>query len=285
MINDSAEKLFGKLNELYDEVYKTNLILVNNIIKSKSKNTRTIETILDTLLSCYDKRCAELFIILCNYYKTINYKTASIYMSYINKTNEDDMCEGMGIEFLINILMEDMPSESIRKNENEIFQMIPELSSCKDFKQKNIWHIYDVYEHILHVVDGVPNNLILRLAALFHDIGKPFVYTEDEYGVGHFYGHWNKSKEIFDRFIVMYNLDKNLKNTVSNLILYHDLNIDKISEEELDILINSFDKEGILMLFQLKKSDLLAQNKQFSYLLNDYERQKAKILKLKVQKK
>lgn len=283
-MDDSVEKLFVKLNELYDEVYKMNLILVNDIINNKSKNTRSIEAILDTLLSCYDKRCTELFIILCNYYKTIDYKTASIYMSYISKINEDDIGEGMKIEFLINILMEDKPSESIRKNEKEIFQMIPELSRCKDFEQKNIWHIYDVYEHILHVVDGVPNNLILRLAALFHDIGKPFVYTEDEYGVGHFYGHWNKSKDIFDRFIGKYNLDKNLTNIVSNLILYHDLNIDKISEEGLDVLINTFDKDGIIMLFQLKKSDLLAQNKQFYYLLNDYDRQKAKVLKIKSQK-
>lgn len=283
-MDDSVEKLFVKLNGIYDEVYKTNLILVSDIINNKSKNTRSIETILDILLSCYDKRCTELFIILCNYYKTIDYKTASIYMSYISKINEDDIGEGMNIEFLINILMEDMPSESIRKNEKEIFQMIPELSKCKDFEQKNIWHIYDVYEHILHVVDGVPNNLILRLAALFHDIGKPFVYTEDEYGVGHFYGHWNKSKEIFDIFIGKYNLDENLKNIVSNLILYHDLNIDKINEEGLDILINTFDKDGIIMLFQLKKSDLLAQNKQFSYLLNDFDRQKEKILKLKSQK-
>ena len=68
-------------------------------------------------------------------------------------------------------------------------------------EQKNIWHVYDVYEHILHVIDGVPNNITLRLAALFHDIGKPFVYKEDENGVGHFYGHWNKSKEIFEKCV------------------------------------------------------------------------------------
>lgn len=184
----------------------------------------------------------------------------------------------MSIEFLINILVQDNPSEFIKRNEEEIFQMLPELFSCKNFKQNNIWHIYDVYEHILHVIDGVPNNIVLRMAALFHDIRKPLVYTEDEVGVGHFYNHWEKSKEIFDQFAEKYCLEENMKKLTSNLILYHDLNIDKISDDELIQLINIFDKDGITMLFQLKQSDLLAQNEQFHYLLNNYENQKRRIL-------
>lgn len=135
-----------------------------------------------------------------------------------------------------------------------------------------------VYEHILHVIDGVPNNIVLRMVTLFHDIGKPLVYTEDEVGVGHFYNHWEKSKEIFDQFAEKYCLEENMKKLISNLILYHDLNIDKISDDELIQLINIFDKDGITMLFQLKQSDLLAQNEQFHYLLNNYENQKRRIL-------
>ena len=188
----------------------------------------------------------------------------------------------MEINFLIKILMQDNPSEIIKNNEKEIFKIVPELFACKNFNQNNIWHIYDVYEHILHVIDGVPNNIILRMSALFHDVGKPFVYKEDENGIGHFYGHWNKSKEIFDTFANKYNIDESTKNTISNLILYHDINIDKLPEEELIRLVNIFDKEGIIMLFQLKKSDLLAQNQQFHYLLDSYENQKKKVLLLQV---
>ena len=87
-----------------------------------------------------------------------------------------------------------------------------------------------MFEHILHVIDGVPSNKILRLAALFHDIGKPFTYTEDENKVGHFYGHWNKSNEIFNTFAEKYKLDLDSKKIISNLILYHDLNINKLNE-------------------------------------------------------
>lgn len=278
-MNESIEKIFGELNKLYVEIYKTNLILVNDIIDNRCTNIKSIEGILDTLLSCYDEKCTQLFIKLCNYYMTINKENACIYMDYLNKRSDDyEGDENMGLKFLIDILLEDKPSESIRNNEDEVFKMIPELSLCKNFNQNNDWHIYDVYEHILHVVDGVPNNLILRMAALFHDIGKPFFYKEDEFGVGHFYGHYINSKEIFDNFSERYNLDEDLRRKISNLILYHDLNIDKISEDEFNKLINVFDEEGMIMLFELKRSDLLAQNRKFHYMLDDYERQKTRVL-------
>lgn len=184
------------------------------------------------------------------------------------------------MDFLINILMQDKPSVYIKNNSNKIFKLIPELEACKDFNQNNMWHVYDVFEHILHVVDGVSNNLNLRMAALFHDIGKPFVYKEDENKVGHFFGHWDKSNEIFLKFIECNKSEKIDKNLVSNLILYHDLNIDKISDDEIKKLIKLFDKNGITMLFELKRSDLLAQNEKFHYLLNDYRKQESKILNM-----
>lgn len=183
------------------------------------------------------------------------------------------------MDFLINVLIQEKPSEFIKKNEDKIFELIPELKNCVGFNQNNMWHVYDVYEHILHVVDKVPNNLILRLAALFHDIGKPLVYEEDKLGIGHFYGHWDKSNEIFLEFATRNNLEENIKYIVSNLILYHDLSIEKLEDEELKKLLTIFDKNGIIMLYQLKRSDLLAQNKKFHFMLDDYEQEKNKILK------
>lgn len=162
---------------------------------------------------------------------------------------KNNKIEMTNMDFLISILSQDKPSVFIRNNSDEIFKIIPELSICKDFNQNNIWHVYDVFENILHVVDGVPNNLILRIVALFHDIGKPSVYKENENGVGHFFVHWDKSNEIFCIFAEKYGLEENVKKLVSNLILYHDLNIDKLNDEKLDELINIFDKNDIIMLF------------------------------------
>lgn len=185
------------------------------------------------------------------------------------------------MDFLYDILMQDKPSEYIKNNVDKILDIIPELSYSINFNQNNIWHVYDVFEHILHVIDGVDKDIELRLAAFFHDIGKPFVYKEDENGIGHFYGHWDKSNEIFLKYADKYNLDDKTKRIVSTLIINHDRNIDKLSDEELDNLINILKRDGILKLFLLKRSDLLAQNKEFHYLLDNYDKQEIKVLNRK----
>lgn len=185
------------------------------------------------------------------------------------------------MEFLIYALSLEKTSEYLRKNKEKLFAIIPELSFCENFNQNNKWHIYDVLEHIFHVVDNVPNNFIVRMAALFHDIGKPFVYKEDEFGVGHFWSHWDKSYEIFLKFAEKYKLPQTEKNMISNLILYHDLNVSKCNDDELDKLLNIFGELGINYLFQLKRSDLLAQSEEFHYMLDVYEEQKREILNRK----
>ena len=96
------------------------------------------------------------------------------------------------IEGLYNLLLSEEPSDNIKKHEKEVFDLIPKLKNCKSFDQNNDWHIYDVYEHILHVVDYVSPNLIMRLAALFHDIGKPLSYTEDKNGIRRFWWSYKK---------------------------------------------------------------------------------------------
>lgn len=156
--------------------------------------------------------------------------------------------------------------------------MIPELKKRKNFNQNNPWHVYDVYEHILHVVDGVPNDIVLRIAALFHDTGKPFSYTEDEKEIGHFYGHWNKSLEIFKKYSSNFNLDESKIERISYLIFYHDIHFDRIDKEELDLLKKRLGNEGIKQLFCLKKSDLLAQSSKYHYLLEDYVKQENELL-------
>ena len=184
----------------------------------------------------------------------------------------------MNIGQLYSILLKDKPSIGLKRHEEELFELIPELRVCKDFNQHNEWHPYDVLEHIYHVIDNVDNNLTIRLAALFHDIGKPISYKEDEDGVGHFYGHWIESMVIFDRFAGKYNLDKKMSDLVSHLIYYHDINVDKMSEIEKDMMHSKLGLHGIKMLYQFKKADLLAQNEKFHYKLNDLDKQKEKEL-------
>jgi len=184
----------------------------------------------------------------------------------------------MSINDLFNILLCDRPSFFIKEKENDLFNLIPEFQECKGFNQNNEWHIYDVYEHILHVVDNVPADIVLRLAALFHDIGKPSCYSVDNNGVGHFYGHYKVSKKIFDEFADRNNIDSRLKYFVGNLIFYHDINISKLSGVDLFELYTLLGVDGIKKLFDLKRADLLAQNSKFHYILDDYSEQEGRLL-------
>jgi len=50
--------------------------------------------------------------------------------------------------------------------------LIPELDSCKLISQNIKYHKYNVFEHCIYTMDNTEPVLILRLAALLHDIGK-----------------------------------------------------------------------------------------------------------------
>jgi len=189
----------------------------------------------------------------------------------------------MTYDKLLEILLSDKVYNNLKQNEEEIFELIPELKNCKSFKQNNKWHIFDVYEHILHVVSGVENNICLKLSALFHDIGKPLTYTQDNKGVGHFYNHWNKSVDIFKKYQDKFGLSDEEIWLITNLIFYHDINIEEMNKKQLENMINKIGKINIKLLFSLKRADLLAQSPEFHNLIeniNNQEQNINKILKL-----
>ncbi|MFN4894330.1 MAG: CCA tRNA nucleotidyltransferase [Pseudomonadota bacterium] len=72
---------------------------------------------------------------------------------------------------------------------------IPELLPAVGFEQ-NRYHIHDVFDHTMAVLDRTPCESILRWAALFHDIGKPHTLSVDESGDRHFYLHEIVSTEL-----------------------------------------------------------------------------------------
>ena len=72
---------------------------------------------------------------------------------------------------------------------------IPELIPSVGFEQ-NKFHIHDVFEHTLWVLERTPPNLVLRWSAIFHDIGKPHTLSVDPDGSRHFYSHETVSEDL-----------------------------------------------------------------------------------------
>ena len=74
--------------------------------------------------------------------------------------------------------------------------IIPEIYDTYDFNQRNPHHNRDLFSHIVEVTSRTKNDLITRLAALFHDIGKVKAQKIDDNGIAHYYGHEKISANI-----------------------------------------------------------------------------------------
>lgn len=126
---------------------------------------------------------------------------------------------------LVKLLLGDS-CEDILLKYREIFAVIlPELAPCFDFPQHSKWHLYNVYTHIVKSVALTPKKDYMRLAMLFHDIGKPFCKTTDEKGQDHFKGHPQISEEKAADILTRLHASNDIKHKVLTLIKYHDLYI------------------------------------------------------------
>jgi poly(A) polymerase len=65
---------------------------------------------------------------------------------------------------------------------------LPELEAMVGVEQGG-FHIYDVFDHTTYTVAAVAPDLVTRVAALLHDVGKPPTHAVDEVGKHTFYDH------------------------------------------------------------------------------------------------
>lgn len=135
-----------------------------------------------------------------------------------------------------------------------IFEIIPELSNCDGFDQKNPHHIYNVYEHIVKSVAVAPNELAVRLALLLHDIAKPQCFFTDENGVGHFYGHDKKSAETARKILRRLKCDNTTLDDVVFLIENHMTEL-RPETRLVKRRLSRFGERRLRMLVQVQRAD------------------------------
>lgn len=134
--------------------------------------------------------------------------------------------------------------------------IIPELIPLIGFNQRNKYHHEDVFKHTLSVVENTPNNLILRLSALFHDIGKPDFFFIDDDGNGRFFEHNNISEEITEKILTRLHFDNKTIKTVCILIKEHMNVLDNPSNVAIKRLINRVSVDNIHLLYSLQEADI-----------------------------
>lgn len=140
----------------------------------------------------------------------------------------------MNFEEILSLLKRAETAEQIDEHREDIARYIPEVRVMFDYDQKNHAHQYDLWMHCLHTVVGLPRNLeddMLYLAAMIHDIGKPWCQVkgkrENDPNM-HYYGHPAKSLEVArDKVIPQMEasgvpLSKDDKRRLLYYVAYHD---------------------------------------------------------------
>lgn len=139
-----------------------------------------------------------------------------------------------------------------------ICKALPEFTPTVGFLQHNPHHVYDVYTHSVKAMSYVKNDVVLRLAALMHDLGKPSTFSLDADGVGHFYGHSEESIRLASAALTRLKSDGYTLDAVLKLIKYHDPVI-QTDEKSVKRWLNKLTPELLFQLLELKKADNMAQ--------------------------
>jgi len=128
---------------------------------------------------------------------------------------------------IVKILRGPVPSVGFRmlSNLGLLSVIAPELERCRETPQEKV-AAQDVFEHSLATLDaaaaetpaGTPpeEDLVLRLAALFHDVGKP-----DTYDDGHFHQHEFVGEAKVKAILRRWKFDKATVEAVAHLVRNH----------------------------------------------------------------
>lgn len=152
--------------------------------------------------------------------------------------------------------------------------ILPEFDACMKTAQNNPHHCYSVGEHILKSMQAIKPDRILRLAMLFHDMGKPSTRTVDENGIHHFHGHPAVSEELARAILRRLKFDNHTVSMVTRLVRFHDCNV--LPEPKyVRRAIRKTGEDIFPLLFDIRRADLQAQS--------DYQREEKEALLAGVQ--
>ena len=138
-------------------------------------------------------------------------------------------------------------------------EIMPEFTSLRTIQQNNPWHSYNAYTHSIKATEIIEPELHLRLAMLFHDLGKYDTLTTDDNGIDHFYNHGivscDKAREILKRL----RYSNEMIDKVCLLIKEHDRRIEP-TKKAVKKVLNIMGEEGTRDLLKIRWADICAQN-------------------------
>ena len=162
--------------------------------------------------------------------------------------------ERMADEFTKLFVLARKPSIGVELlRETGVLQHVwPELLEGVGVEQ-NQWHAYDCYRHTLATLDASPpGDLVVRLAALLHDVGKP--RTKDG---PHFYRHEQVGADMAREMLERLRFSNDVVERVTHLVRQHMYVGDpELSDPALRRLIRRIGPENLDRQFAVRAADI-----------------------------
>lgn len=182
-------------------------------------------------------------------------------------------------EFEQIIKREDLKNFLLNSSEEALEKAFGEkVANMKDYDQNNPNHQYDLLEHTIEVMEGLPKEKYLpedyktlKTAAFFHDIGKPEVAKEKD-GKTVYYHHAEKSKEISADILQEMGYTESEIDRILFFVQHHDdfINISTIDDKTVEKVSKILEKmksgeyvptnKDQMMLLDLCRADVQAQS-------------------------
>lgn len=162
---------------------------------------------------------------------------------------------------LVKLLVSPHPETLATAYETGITAVIlPEFDRCMETPQENPHHCYNVGEHTLCALTKVRSDKVLRLAILFHDMGKAKVRQRDAAGIDHFYGHGVVSEELAADILHRLRFDNDTLHKVRRLVRFHDEWERNPTARGVRRLISRMGEDVFPWYLEMRRGDILAQN-------------------------
>lgn len=159
---------------------------------------------------------------------------------------------------LVRLLASREPSIGFRLMERSglLALILPELAGAAGVEQRGL-HCFDVLEHSLRSCDAAPaDNLVVRLAALLHDIGKPACLQRSESGEPRFHGHERVSARMAEEALQRLRFSNEVIRRTCHLIRHHMFDgSEECSDAALRRLVARVGEDNLADLLALRRAD------------------------------